>query len=91
MEQLERDDLEAVFPVKGFDPGAVAAFLRNAAEYVRAKGAVVKDGNTMDGPGARRWVASMHEEGLVPGLGRPVLRFQPQGVEVPEALRSRSS
>lgn len=86
MGQLDRDDLEAVFPASGFDPGNVAGFLRNAAEYLRARGPVVKDGNTMDGPG-RHWVASMREEGVMPGLGRPVLRWSPQGVEVPEGLR----
>ncbi len=87
MEQLERDDLEAVFPSKGFDPGEVAGFLRNASEYVRAKGPVVKDGNTMDSASGQRWVASSREEGVMPGWGRPVLRWAPQGVEVPAALK----
>lgn len=55
MQQLDLTDHEACFARNHYEPGAVAAFLRNAADYVSDRGPVIRDGDTMDGPGGIRW------------------------------------
>ena len=76
MDQLDTIDHEAYFPGDSYEPGAVAAFLRNAADYVFSHGPVIKPGDTMDGPGDVHWQAEPREDGLAP-RPRPVLRWTP--------------
>jgi hypothetical protein len=51
-------------------------FLRNAASYVLDHGPAIKDGDTMDGPGAIPWQAATVENGLA-DPPREVLRWLP--------------
>jgi hypothetical protein len=76
MEQLDVTDHEAAFPRAQYEPGAVAGFLRNAADYVIDNGPVIKDGDTMDGPGGVRWQAVSFENSIA-GPPRAVLRWLP--------------
>jgi hypothetical protein len=57
MEQLDRPDLEACFPAKKYDLGEVSYFLRNCCLYLLKNGEVIKDQNTMNGPGGINWQA----------------------------------
>lgn len=74
--QLDLPDLEAAFPSGRFEPAAVEGFLRNASLHLLRNGPVVKDGDTMDGPGDLRWQAWSHDEALV-APPRPVTRWIP--------------
>jgi hypothetical protein len=76
MEQLNLPDHEALFRKSSFEPKHIANFLRNAALYLLNHGEVVKDGNTMDGPGNCRWQATSFAKGLSPAPRR-VLRWIP--------------
>ncbi len=62
--QLDLLDLEAVFPADQFDATKVAKWLRDVTIYQFQKGErvgclqdqpVIKDGDTMEGPGGTRW------------------------------------
>lgn len=87
MLQLDVEDHEACFPSKQFDPNEVANFLRNATDYVRSRGPVIKDGDTMNGPGGVHWRAWRTQESLV-APPRPSLRWFPEGVvTVPGKLK----
>ncbi len=55
MSQLDVPDHEAAFQRDRYDLSEVANFLRNAADYVFANGPIIRDGDTMDGPGGIRW------------------------------------
>lgn len=55
MSQLDVCDHEAAFERGRYDPSEVANFVRNAADYVLHKGPIIKDGDTMDGPGGIHW------------------------------------
>jgi len=88
MGQLDRQDLEACFPEDSFQPRDVDAFLRNVSLYLLENGEVIKDLNTIDGPGGV-WRAHEVEEGLC-APPRRLLRFFPEdGSTPPEALRPR--
>jgi hypothetical protein len=88
MWQLDTPDHEACFPRDAYNCGEVDNFLRNAGWYLYQKGPVIKDGDTMDGPGSIRWQAKKFTRGLVPPP-REVLRWLPvDGSAVPEALLS---
>jgi hypothetical protein len=87
MEQLDVDDHEACFRFHDFQAKEVDEFLRNATDYVRKSGPVIKDGDTMVGPGGVRWVARHVAESLMP-RPRSVLRWLPEGAtDLPEPLR----
>jgi hypothetical protein len=77
MWQLDVPDHEACFEKGRYDESEVARFLRNAADYVCAHGPVIKNGDTMDGPGALRWQAATFENGLA-DPPREVLRWLPR-------------
>jgi len=77
MWQLDVPDHEACFPKDQYDPSEVARFLRNAADYVCDQGPVIKNGDTMDGPGALHWQAATFENGLA-DPPREVLRWLPR-------------
>lgn len=76
MGQLDLPDQEACFRKETFLPNQVANFLRNAALYLLNHGEVIKDGNTMDGPGNCRWQAKSFADGLS-SPPRRVLRWLP--------------
>ena len=76
MEQLDVIDHEACFLTDEYEPQEIDSFLRNATNYVRENGPVIKDQDTMDGPGGIRWQACAFEESLAP-RPRSVLRWLP--------------
>jgi hypothetical protein len=86
MHQLDLPDHEACFRKGAFHPNDVANFLRNASLYLLNQGEIVKDGNTMDGPGKCRWQAKSFEKPLSPAPRR-VLRWLPSdGYKPPQRL-----
>ncbi|HEY1052191.1 MAG TPA: DUF4261 domain-containing protein [Prosthecobacter sp.] len=90
MGQLEEADLEAFFPMDKFDPSEVAAFLRNASNYIVSQSPVINDNDTMDGPGGIHWQARSHEESFhVPP--RRTLRWFPFGGVPPTVLTQEKS
>lgn len=86
MDQLDVDDHEACFAKGSYSPQEVDHFLRNATNYVLQNGPLIKDGDTMDGPGGIRWQAMSIEESLAP-RPRRVLRWLPMDrSRVPQTL-----
>jgi hypothetical protein len=86
MEQLDVDDHEACFETRKYSPQEVDRFLRNATDYVRSKGPIIADRDTMTGPGGIAWQAHSVEKSLAP-RPRSVLRWLPlDGAEVPPML-----
>ena len=74
--QLDIPDSEAVFHAESFDFGEVDNFLRNVSLYILNNGEIIRDGDTMDGPGDMRWQARQLED-AVAGPPRRVLRWLP--------------
>lgn len=74
--QLEIPDIEACFVVDDYEVNEVANFLRNASNYLVQSGAIINDGETMDGPGDLRWQAVQFENGIC-DPPRQTLRFVP--------------
>jgi hypothetical protein len=86
--QLDLIDFEAVFS-KRFDCGEVDGFFRNATLYLLNHGDVIKDKDTLDGPGDARWQAHLFKNGLC-DPPRNVLCFVPvDDVDLPEAVLNR--
>ncbi len=85
MGQVDATDMEAFFPMDPFDPGEVAAFLRNSSNYILTNGPVIKDNDTMDGPGAQRWQARSYAESFH-APPRATLRWFPYGCNPPPVL-----
>ncbi len=94
MAQLDVPDHEACCDGKAYALGDVASFLRNAADYVFENGEVIRDRDTMDGPGDRRWQGVTFDNGILspprrvirwlPMDGRP----RPRGVQGEESPQS---
>lgn len=82
MEQLDAIDHEACFKTGRYEPREVDQFLRNVATYVWEKGPIIKDGETADGPGGRRWRARLGRDSVGPPR-RPVLRWFPKDWTLP--------
>jgi hypothetical protein len=85
MAQLDCCDHEACFPKGSYDCGKIDNFLRNASWYIFKNGPVIKDGDTMDGPGEVRWRARARPESLL-SPPREVLRWFPHDGSQPPAL-----
>jgi hypothetical protein len=84
--QLDQCDHEVAFPRSLTNPGAVDPFIRNISLYLLQKGDVIKDGDTIDGPGAIKWQAKRFKSGLN-DPPREVMRWLPCGVKgVPAPL-----
>jgi hypothetical protein len=83
--QLDFADHEAVFHRDGVSPNQVASLLRNLSIYCIRQNPTFADGNTTDGPGGLWRVKSCEESAIAPP--RPVLRWSPDGIELPESLR----
>lgn len=62
--QLDIPDQEAAFPRSRFNPPEVDAFLRNTSLYVLINGDVIKNNDTIDGPGGVRWQGLQFEESV---------------------------
>jgi hypothetical protein len=83
MDRFFLPDLEIAF-TKSVDPAKAADFLRNVQLYVLKNGPVIEEGHLVDGPEGKLR-ALKREQGLVEPP-RPVIRFVPDGVELPKGL-----
>ncbi|MGE3804018.1 MAG: DUF4261 domain-containing protein [Gemmataceae bacterium] len=85
--QLDIPDVEAGFHTDSYEPVEVDHFLRNVSLYLlKHEDDIIKDGDTMDGPGKVRWQAMSFESGLS-DPPRRVLRWLPvDGRSAPRAL-----
>jgi hypothetical protein len=86
MEQLDRPDLEACFPAKRYDLGQVSDFLRNCCNYLLTKGEVIKDTDTMSGPGNINWRAHHVEKEIVAPPRRLIRWFPLDGSQPPPGM-----
>jgi len=76
MKQLDLDDIETCFRSDHFNPGDISLFLGNTSLYLAGAGAVIKNGETIDGPGKVLFRAKQFNEGkATPPRG--TLRFHP--------------
>jgi hypothetical protein len=86
MSQLDARDQEACFPLDAYDPEQVDNFLRNASAYVVQHGPVIRDGDTIDGPGNTKWQGFNLDEGRI-APPREVIRWLPlDGQKAPAEL-----
>lgn len=85
MLQLDVPDHEIFLPGKTYDFREAEGFLRNVALYVMNHGPVFADGDTIDGPGGKNWVARSYDDSFTMPP-RPVIRWFAEGTEAPEAL-----
>jgi hypothetical protein len=84
--QLDIPDHEMAFPKEKFTPQEVDRWLRNTTLYVLKRGNVIKNGDTMDGPGNIRWQAKTFPKGMC-SPPREILRWLPVGIpNIPPAL-----
>jgi hypothetical protein len=83
MEQLGVSDHELCVPADGFDLREADHFLRNAAWYVFENGPVIRDGDTMDGPGGIAWRAWSFDDSVGPPRRRALRWRSTQGAEPP--------
>jgi hypothetical protein len=67
LEQVDLRDHEVVIAGGKCDADEIALFLRNIAAYVIANGQVIKDGDTVEGPGGKKWKCQYNEESTLPG------------------------
>jgi len=86
--QLDLSDIEACFS-RRYDCGEVDRFLRNVTWYLFQKGEVIKDGDTMDGPGEIRWKARSFEKGLTDPPRHVLSWFPLDGLEPLPAVLER--
>ncbi|MEZ6040903.1 MAG: DUF4261 domain-containing protein [Planctomycetaceae bacterium] len=74
-QQMNVSDFETVFCGSDYDPSDVDAFMRNGTLYLLENGDVIKDGDTMDGPGDVHWQVTVRKATCDPP--RDVLRWRP--------------
>jgi hypothetical protein len=82
MQQLDLDDVETCFRSDRFNPNDIALFLGNTSLYLAGKGPVIKNGETIDGPGKVLFRAMECENGMT-APPRRTLRFRPEDRTVP--------
>jgi hypothetical protein len=76
MSQLDAPDHEAFFQLDAYDTGQIGNFLRNASAYIVERGPIIRNGDTMDGPGNIWWQGFNVKQGhVVPP--RRVVRWLP--------------
>lgn len=88
--QLDLPDMEVAFPKGAHKPGEIDYFIRNATLYLITNGAgVIKNGDTMNGPGDTRLQATTYEHGIS-DPPRRVLCWVPEGAKnVPKPISDR--
>lgn len=91
MGQLDRPDLEACFPAERYDLGEVSNFLRNCCSYLLTKGEVIKDKDTMNGPGNVNWRAYHVKKELCAPPRRLIRWFPLDGSKAPPEMYSAES
>jgi len=84
--QLDSIDIEVGFPQSLCSPREIDRFIRDTALYLLRKGDVIKDGDTVSGPGNVDWQGKHFANGMS-DPPRTTLRFLPRGQKgTPEAL-----
>lgn len=84
--QFDVPDVEACFHTESYEPQQVDKFLRDVSLYILTNGEVIKDGDTMDGPGGIRWQSRSFDNGIC-DPPRRVLRWLPMdGRSVPSQI-----
>lgn len=74
--QIDVPDQEACFVTRKYELGEVSNFLINAGLYLLTNGSVIKDGDTMSGPGNKNWQVRIMKHGLL-DPPRETLRWFP--------------
>lgn len=84
--QLDIPDAEAVFRDDVYQCADVANFLQNVGLYLLRQGQIIRDSDTMDGPGGIQWQCR-HRENSVCDPPREVLRWNPlDGCPIPAEI-----
>ncbi len=85
-QQIDLPDIECCCPAGAYDYPQIDGFLRNITLYLLRQGAVVQDGDTMDGPGGVPWQVRSFQTGIA-APPRPTLRWFPASkIRPPESL-----
>jgi hypothetical protein len=84
MKQVDLDDIEACFKHDRHKPADIGLFLGNTSLYLVGAGSVIKDGETIDGPGKVLFRGKHFNTGMV-APPRGTLRFQPLDGSTPPA------
>jgi hypothetical protein len=77
MSQLDAFDHEAFFQSTAYKAGDIDAFLRGMSAYVVLNRSIIKDGDTVDGPGNVKW-QGFHVTEAYATPSRPAIRWFPQ-------------
>lgn len=84
--QLDLPDAEALFRDDAYQCAEVANFLQNIALYLLQQGQIIRDGDTMDGPGGIRWQCRYRENSAC-DPPRAVFRWYPlDGYPIPDEI-----
>lgn len=89
--QLDIPDSEACFHSESYDFGHVDHFLRNVSLYLLNHGEVIKDGDTMDGPGGIRWQSHSVEDSLCDPPRRTLRWFPLDDRPIPSEIEDAGS
>jgi hypothetical protein len=82
MNQVDLDDIETCFRSDRLDPNDIHFFLGNTSLYLTGAGPVIKEGETIDGPGGLLFRAKPFKEGMATPP-RGTLRFRPEDGTIP--------
>jgi hypothetical protein len=82
MQQVDLDDIETCFRSDHFNPNDIGLFLGNTSLYLTGAGPVIKNGETIDGPGKVLFRAKLFNEGMATPP-RSTLRFRPEDGTTP--------
>jgi hypothetical protein len=83
LRQLELDDLEVCFRTDRFKANDMAVFLGNTSLYLAGAGPVIKDGETIDGPGKVLFRAKSFQDAKAEPPRGSTLRFHPSDGTLP--------
>jgi len=77
--QFDRRDVEAIYPIKQYDPNRVGYYVRNVTHYLLDLTREIQTGEAIDGPdeNALSWIAEACDKGLT-SPPRRVLRLYPK-------------
>jgi hypothetical protein len=75
--QLDRQDVEAIFPKETYDPGIIDYYLRNVTHYLLGMNRPLQSGEAIDGPGETNlsWTTDVPKNGVVTPPRRMVRLF----------------
>lgn len=91
MWQLDVPDHEALVPGDRYNYSEVDRFLRNASLYILTNGDIIKNDDTMDGPGNVRWRVSRFRASLTDPPRETLRWFPVDDTEPPAELTSEAT